>query len=84
MKAQNGARTFLSAKRSGDILVPRVDGSAGWKPRAPVIDPSADLSGEASAKTEARGAKEENDKALKTCPPELGERRGKILRKSGV
>lgn len=81
----NGARTFLSAKRSGDFPVPDM---AGWKTRPPVIDLSAGLSGEASAKTEALAKAEadarETDKVLKARPPKLEERRRKILEKLGV
>ena len=62
-ETQNGGRTFLSAKRSGDIPVPRM---AGWKTRPPVVD----LSAEASAKAEAEAR--ETDKALKEILEKLG------------
>lgn len=71
----NGARTFLSANRSGDFPVP---GKAVWKPRPPVID----LSAEARAKAEAEAR--ETDEALKARPQKLEERRRKILEKLGV
>ncbi|MCF7732251.1 MAG: hypothetical protein K9N23_11210 [Akkermansiaceae bacterium] len=62
----NGARTFLSAKRSGDIPGPHAAKAGGWKTPAPVID----LSAVASAKAEAEAR--ETDKALKQILEKLG------------
>lgn len=59
----NGARTFLSAKRSGDFPVPDM---AGWKTRPPVID----LSAVALAKAEAEAR--ETDTAMKGILEKLG------------
>lgn len=36
MRKPNGARTFLSAKRSGDIPVPHHHENGGWKTPAPL------------------------------------------------